>query len=329
MPPPVWSPGLVVKFLAQLLLFTAAFSARGAGLPAADLTPGESEVRKLLPADEFEFTTLRLWPDKAPDEPRPLGPETVVEGKRSPMITSVTQPSITVARPKGPTQPLPAVIVCPGGGYGGLSVAEGGADIIRWLKDRGIAGVYMKYRVPKRHQGYEQHHHATQDIQRAICLLRSRAAEFNIDPQKIGAIGFSAGGHLAAMASANHLPELRLYQPIDDADKLSCRPDFVALIAPAYLTNPIPSADLDPALHPDQIQRNITPPTFIASACTDKFTIGASHWMLLLRDKHVPVECHIYEKGGHAEGIHDGPDNQWPIMFEDWLRRIGIIPKKN
>jgi acetyl esterase/lipase len=129
------------------------------------------------------------------------------------------------------------------------------------------------------------------------------------------------------MLSIYHRPEDRLYQPIDAADDASFRPDFVAMISPAYLTKPIVSNQFVPAVKADKLARNITPPTFIASAITDKFTVGASHYFLLLRENHVPAELHVYERGGHAEGIHEGPDNQWPLMFEDWLRRQGVIAK--
>src|SRR5262249_45998791 len=131
---------------------------------------------------------------------------------------------------------------------------------------------------------------------------------------------------LTAMLATNHTSEHRQYEAVDDADKQSCRPNFVAMVAPAYLTKPILSTDLDAALHLDEVARNVTPPTFIASAINDKFTVGALHFFLVLREKHVPAELHVYEKGGHAESIHDGPDNQWPVMFEDWLKRIDIIP---
>ncbi|MEI9895834.1 MAG: alpha/beta hydrolase [Chthoniobacter sp.] len=253
------------------------------------------------------------------------GGESVVEGRRGSRIESVSQPSIIVARPKNLAAAAPAILVCPGGGYGSVGVSEGGVDILHWLKPLGVAGVFVKYRVPKRNQGYEMYHHALQDMQRATSLLRSRAAELRIDPQRIGAIGFSAGGNLVAMLSTYHQPEDRLYPAVDQADQASCRPNFVAMVAPAYLTSPIVSDKLIPGLNPEKIARNTTPPTFIASAVTDKFTVGACHYLLLLREKHVPAELHIYERGGHAEGIHDGADNQWPRMFEDWLRRRGVI----
>ncbi|HWA98215.1 MAG TPA: alpha/beta hydrolase [Pirellulales bacterium] len=291
----------------------------------SDYSPGEIEVRQHLPIDQFEVTTLRLWPDKAPNEPRPIGDETVNDGRRSRTITNVTQPSITIARPKELADPTPVVIVCPGGGYGSLGVTDGGVDIIHWLRPLGVTGVYMKYRVPKRHQGYAQHHHALQDIQRATSMLRSRASELGIDPKRIGAIGFSAGGNLVAMLSTNHSTERRAYDPIDEVDQVSCRPDFVAMVAPAYLTMPILSAELDPALHLDEISIRATPPTFITSAISDKFTVGSLHYFLALREKHVTAELHIYEKGGHAEGIRTGPDNQWPTMFADWLKREGLL----
>jgi acetyl esterase/lipase len=308
-----------------LAFLSARTIAHGVEPAAMELTPGEREIHKHLPGDDFELTMIRLWPDEAPDELRRWPEEVVAEGKRASQIRFVTQPSITVARPKDADEPTPVLIVCPGGGYGGLGVTLGGVDVIRWLKPRGVTGVYMKYRVPKRHGGFAQHHHALQDMQRAMCLLRSRADELRIDPKRIGVIGFSAGGHLTAMISTNHQPEHRLYPKVDDADDLSCRPDFAAMVAPAYLTMPILSDQLDPALHADAIARHVTPPTFIASAITDKFTVGSLHYFLLLREKHIEAESHIYERGGHAEGIHDGPDNQWPAMFEDWLRRRGMI----
>ena len=314
------------RVIASLVLSSIASGLLADGVSQADQTPGEKAIHERLSADSFDITTLRLWPGKAPDEPRPIGDEAVGTTPRgNQQIRNVSQPSITVARPKGPRDPMPAILVCPGGGYGVLGVDQGGVDVIEWLRPLGVAGVYMKYRVPKRHRGFEMHHHATQDIQRAIRLLRSRAGELGIDPRRIGVIGFSAGGHLTAMASTNHRPEHRLYEAIDAIDKESGRPDFVAMVAPAYLTMPIPSSDLDPNLRLDSISIRETPPTFITSAVTDKFTIGSLHYALHLRERRVPVELHIYEKGGHAEGIHEGTDNQWPRMFRDWLERRGII----
>lgn len=292
---------------------------------AVDLTPGEVEVRKHLSIDQYDVTTIRLWPGTAPDEPRPIPAESVKDGKRSRIIKNVTQPSITVARLKQTANPTPAILICPGGGYGSLGITVGGVDMIDWLRSRGVTGVYVKYRVPKRHRGFAKHHHAVQDLQRAVSLLRSRAIELNIDPNRIGVLGFSAGGHVAAMLATNHQQQHRLYEATDEIDQISCRPDFVAMVAPAYLTKPMHSDKIDPALKPDAIARNVTPPTFIASAINDKFTVGSLHFLLTLRKKRVPAEVHIYEKGGHAEGIHDGPDNQWADMFEDWLRRRSLI----
>jgi len=318
-----------MKIIHLAAVFSLALSSLCGAEPGAQeasaFTPGEIEVRKHLPAEEYDLTTLSLWLGQPPDETHAMKDEDVAQGRRGMSIQNVSRPSLTLARPKGLSEPAPAIIVCPGGGYGSLGVDEGGVDIVNWLKPLGIAGVYLKYRVPKRNQGYEMYHHALQDIQRAVSLLRSRATELRIDPNRIGVIGFSAGGNLAAMLSTYHKREDKLYLPIDDADKASCRPDFVALVAPAYLTLPILSDDLVPALKPDHIARNTTPPIFITSAITDKFTVGATRYFLLLREKHVPAELHVYERGGHAEGIHGGTDNQWPHMFEDWLRRQHVI----
>lgn len=316
----------VPRFVLLTALLLGGWAA-AADLPEAEWTPGEREVRRHFPAEAASATTIRLWPGTVPDEPRPIGAESVGQGARSSHIQNVTQPSITVVRSKKANGATPAVLVCPGGGYGSLGVDLGGVDVIRWLHELGITGVYMKYRVPKRHQGFPMHHQPLQDIQRAVSLIRSQAAELQIDPKRIGVIGFSAGGNLAAMLATHHAEGDRIYPAGDDVDKVSCRPDFVMLVAPAYLTEPIVSPTLDPALKLDAVARNMTPPVFITSATTDKFSVGASHFALALREKHVSVEVHLYEKGGHAEGVSDRPDNQWPLMAADWMQRKGIIPR--
>jgi acetyl esterase/lipase len=323
--------------LAALLIAWPAPAAEPAVEPAdVDFTPGELEVRKHFSADAVRLTTIRLWPGKAPDEPRPIPAESLGDGKQQGRIHAVTEPSITVVQAKNGDAPPnsvaatnPAVLVCPGGGYGSLGIESGGVDVIRWLNEIGISGVYLKYRVPKRHADFPMHHQPLQDIQRAMSLVRSRAADLHIDPKRIGVIGFSAGGNLAAMLATHHRKEDRLYPPVDEADSTSCRPDFVLMVAPAYLTVPILSAALDPQLQLDKVARNLTPSMFITSATTDKFSVGACHFALALREQHVPVELHLYEKGGHAEGIHAGPDNQWPSMAADWMRRSGILRPAN
>lgn len=273
-----------MKHIVLTALLLAPLAALRAADPAvAELTPGELEVRQQFPKDTVRFTTIRLWPGEVPDEPRPIPTESVGKSQRSSIIQSVIQPSITVVQPKNATAATPAVLVCPGGGYGSLGIQVGGADVIPWLNQLGIAGVYMKSRVPKRGRDFPMHHQPLQDIQRALSLLRSRAAELQIDPKRIGVIGFSAGGNLAAMLATHHAEEDRLYRPADEADQVSCRPDFVLLVAPAYLTNPILSSTLDPALQLDKVQRNVTPPVFITSTITDKFAVGASHFARIAR----------------------------------------------
>ena len=292
-------------------------------------TVGEAAVGQRFPEATHRVITLRLWPDQAPDEPRPFGEENVTLGPRhgGDRIGVVTRPSAIVVQPKHFSGDTAAVFVCPGGGYGSLGVDSGGTDVIRWLNGLGITGIYLKYRVPKRHQGFPMHHHALQDIQRAVSLVRFRAEELRIDANRVGVIGFSAGGNLAAMLGTHHRPEDRMYTPINDLDRLSCRPDFVMLVAAAYLTMPILSHDLDPQLHVDRTARNLTPPFFITSASTDKFTVGSSLFALALRERRVSVEVHFYEYGGHAEGVTERENNRWFDQATDWLRRRGILDK--
>jgi len=281
-------------------------------------TIGDATIQKLLGP---RAVTVSLWPGEAPDEPRPIDAETVIESPRKPgvhLVTNVTQPTLTMRAPENATGPTPAVVICPGGGYGALGIEAEGNGIVAWLNTLGVTGVVLKYRVPKRHEGYAMHHHALADAQRAVGLLRQNATEWNIDPNQLGIIGFSAGGHLAAALSNNYRE--RIYKPVDEADRQSCKPDFAMLIYPAYLTMPIDSDERDPVLHTNKMTRGTTPPTFIAVAQADKFSRGAICYFRDLSTARVPGELHIYDGGGHGNGLNVEPLSEFAVPAARWLK---------
>src|SRR5688500_15492175 len=177
---------------------------------------------------------IALWPNGAPGEKGDVGEE--VDAEPAPdkvRLTNVTRPTITVYRPAADKATGAAVLVCPGGGYNRLAMDIEGTEICDWLNAQGVTAVLLKYRVPRR-TGIEKHAAPLQDAQRAMGLVRQRAKEWDIDPQRVGVIGFSAGGHLAAVLSTRF--EQRTYPTVDEADAQSCRPDFAMLIYPFYLT---------------------------------------------------------------------------------------------
>ena len=224
-------------------------------------------------------------------------------------ITNVVRPTLAVMRPKNPDGR--AVIVSPGGGYKHLAAQHEGVEVGRWLNDQGITAFLLKYRVPKR-DGVPV---ALQDAQRALSLVRSRAGEFGVDPNWIGILGFSAGGHLAAACC--HSYQDRSYEPVDAHDKASCRPNFALLIYPAYLAGQEGKL-AETFAHP---QRNLTPPLFVAFAVNDRWIEGAFPYVLALREARVPVAFHVYEAGGHGKGLrHEGyPFSRWTFSAERWL----------
>ena len=290
------------------------------------LTIGEREFIKAVGRD---CPVVRLWPQgKAPDEPKQIGLEqfTTVDEKRDRTgllrISSVTKPSIVIMTPPADKNTGAALVLCPGGGYGSLG-AQTVKETAEWLNERGIAVVLLKYRVPKRHNGYAMNHQPLQDAQRALGILRARAAEWKIDPSKIGIGGFSAGGHAAASLAINH--QQRTYEPVDEFDKVSCRPDFAVLLYPAYLTDPILSRDRDAKLHYDRIAKGVTPPTLIAITRPDKFTIGSIEYYLALMEGNVPAELHVYPEGGHGGAIEKYPFGQWAQECYRFLGDQGII----
>ena len=269
---------------------------------------------------------IQLWPHGAPGERGDIGPEkdltTAKDGLTSgrPVIRlgNVTSPEITLYRPPKEKDTGAAVIVFPGGGYNILAMDLEGTEICEWFQSIGVTGVLLKYRVPGR-AGQSKWAAPLQDAQRAIGIVRHNAKEWGIDPKKIGVLGFSAGGHLAAAASTNY--ETRTYPPIDEADKVSSRPDFALLIYPAYLVRGEKvSAEL-------KITSD-TPPTFLVQTEDDDVHVENSlGYYAALKQAKVPAEMHLYAAGGHGYGMRPNskPVTTWPKRAEEWLRSIGVI----
>ncbi len=274
---------------------------------------------------------ISLWPGVAPGEKGDIGPEKD-QGKPNPnepperyviQLGNITQPTITVFRPKKNKDSGAAVIVCPGGGYYILAMNLEGTEVCKWLNSIGVTAILLKYRVPGR-QGLERYTAALQDAQRAVGMVRHRATEWGIDPKRIGILGFSAGGHLSAAASTNF--EARTYPEVDEADKESCRPDFTVLIYPAYLVQEKEMAHLAPEI---KVTAN-TPPTFIAMTEDDPVHVeNAFTYGLALKNAGVPVELHVYPKGGHGYGLRPSENevSHWPQRVAEWLTAQGWLKK--
>jgi len=271
-----------------------------------------------------------LWPGTVPGEKAPLTEERdmtkptdrTVAGKPVLRLGNVSEPTITVFRPTGAKNAGTAVLVCPGGGYNIVAMDLEGTEICDWLNSLGITGVLLKYRVPKR-EGLEKHAAPLQDAQRAFGLVRQRASELGIATNRIGVIGFSAGGHLAAMLSTS---ERRTYPRVDSADDVSCRPDFALLIYPAYLTEKEHLERISPEL---KVTAN-HPPTFLAMAQDDPVHVeSAVYYYLALHQAKVPSELHVYPAGGHGYGLRrtDQIVTTWPARAADWLRSQGLVAR--
>jgi len=280
-----------------------------------------------------EPRVLPLWPGAAPGETKTLPPEAdttepgqqLIAGRRLVRLGNVSRPTITVYRPEPVKNTGAAMLVCPGGGYTILAMDLEGTEVCEWLNSIGVTGILLKYRVPKR-EGANVYAAPLQDAQRAMGLVRSHADEWGVDPNRIGALGFSAGGHLAAALSNNH--GARTYPLLDDADKASCRPDFAVLIYPAYLTR----KDKGNAISPEmRIGRENTPPTFLAMAEDDPVRVeNAVYYYLALKNAGVPAEMHLYPKGGHGYGLRrtEVTVTSWPDRVTDWMRASGWLKGK-
>jgi len=272
---------------------------------------------------------LNLWPKGLPKGARPLETARVKSLKAkqtSERITYVEQPSLTLYRAPDKKANGCAVVICPGGGYNILAWEKEGTEIAQWFNSIGVTAVVLKYRVPRRDPD-RPHREPLQDVQRAIRLVRKHAAEWNIDPQRIGILGFSAGGHLTIMAGTYW--DKQTYDRVDDADSLSCRPDFMCPIYAAYLGEGYKDdvAELGPLV---RITAK-TPPTFLAVTQDDKMR-GAQSALLFveLKKAGVPAELHVYTKGGHGYGIRPSknPASTWHHRLAEWMRASGLFVDK-
>ncbi|KAA0071097.1 alpha/beta hydrolase [Rhodanobacter sp. T12-5] len=279
---------------------------------------------------------IPLWPGAVPDAQPVPGPETealrtehLIAGRPWMAVTNVSRPTMTVYAPKGRNTGA-AVVVFPGGGFQVLAIDLEGTEVCDWLTSRGITCVLLKYRVPGvpyewqcdcRPHDFALSVPALQDAQRTVRLVRFHAAQWHVDPHKVGVIGFSAGGYLVAEASTNF--ERRLYTPVDAVDQESSRPDFAMAIYPGHL------ATDDDKLNPNVPVSRDMPPTFLVQA-EDDYEDGVNQSLVYyaaLAKAHVPAEMHLYAHGGHAFGLRrtKSPITAWPKLAEAWLRTIGIV----
>jgi acetyl esterase/lipase len=282
-------------------------------------------------------TQISLWPKGPPETHAVLGAEAVfyavdmqtkkkklAGGEPYQYIENVMQPTITVYSPTQNNSGA-AVIVYPGGGFNVLAIDIEGTEACDWLNLNGITCVLLKYRVPCKHIGaYRECPQAHQDAQRAMRIVRSHANKWRINPNKIGVLGFSAGAHMAIVSSTRFD---RMYVAVDDADKLSSRPDFALVFYPGRMAR----RELKFVPNPDIKVSDKTSPTFLVHAYDDEMNPVENSlvYAAALRNAKVPAEIHIYAKGGHAFGLRRTglPSAQWPELALAWMKGIGVINK--
>ena len=273
--------------------------------------------------------TIAVWPGAAPgavanppaEADTTTAKDNLIAGRPVVRLGNVSTPTLTLYQPKGQNTGA-AVVVFPGGGYKILAIDLEGAEVCDWLNSAGITCLVLKYRVPASGP-YPKSAAALEDAQRALGLVRLHAADWGVDPNRIGVLGFSAGAHLAAALSTHF--DQRLYEPLAAADKTSCRPDFAVIVYPGYLA----LADKDFAPNPDIVPSEKTPPQFIVQAEDDPVHVeNAMVYFMALKNAKVAAELHIYAEGGHGYGLRRTalPVTTWPQAVETWLRTIKILP---
>ena len=275
---------------------------------------------------------MNLWPGAAPGE-KPGAPKNDEKGKLSDynvagrpilILSHISDPTLAVYRPAPDKDTGAAVVVFPGGGYYILAIDHEGTEACSWLNSIGVTAVLVKYRVPRR-EGRPPYAAPLEDAQRAVGIVRLHAAEWGIDPKRVGVMGFSAGGNLCAVLSAKS--GARTYPRVDAADDQPCRPDFQILVYPAYL---VPDNDLY-TLAPEVAVTPSTPPAFMVMAEDDGIHVeNILAYGSALKKAGVPFELHAYPTGGHGFGLRPtgNPATAWPQRAEEWMRYAGLLGGK-
>jgi acetyl esterase/lipase len=287
--------------------------------------------------------TVTLWPNGAPAPSTPAAPgpnvtpapptgperdttkptDKPISGRPIIRLGDVTVPTLTLYLARQGANTGAAVVVFPGGGYSILAIDLEGTEVCDWLNSIGVNCVLLKYRVPGSGP-YPKSSAALQDAQRAMGMVRQHAGEWGIDPKRVGVLGFSAGGHLAAALSTHY--DQRLYPRVDAADEQSCKPDFAIVIYPGYLA----IADKNFEFNPDIPVTGNTPPTFLVQAEDDPVHVeNVLQYFEQLKKAGVAAELHVYAKGGHGYGLRptELPVTHWPELAATWLKTIGMVGK--
>ncbi len=282
-------------------------------------------------------TIMPLWPGNR--IPNQIATNETEIHKRNGIlrISKVQEPTIEVYLPTKQNATGEAMLIFPGGGYGILAYDWEGTDIAKFLNGKGIAGIVVKYRLPSEVSQKNKENVPLIDAQRALRMVRYNAEEFTIEPNKIGIIGFSAGGHLASTLGT-HFDEI-IYEPVDAIDKLSARPDFMALGYPVISMGPMthggsksnllgenpPQKTVDHFSNEKQVTEN-TPPTFLFHA-TDDTGVSVENSVLFyqaLKDNGVSATMHLYPKGGHgfSLALNDPHLSGWTDLMYVWIQSL-------
>ena len=320
--------------LALVLILAFAVLVPHSGAPAAEV--GAKSIGQWSPP--HGLAQQPLWPGTPPDQPAGRGPPEHAETATNPKrfaglpvtgIYDVSTPTLTVFPAQGKPNNA-AVVVFPGGGFQELAIDLEGTEACDWLKARGFVCVLVKYRVPNSDHHYDagchcgvtpEHLTALEDAQRAIRLVRARAASLHVDPRRIGVMGFSAGGYLVAQTS-NMAPA---YRPVDAIDGVSSRPDFAIALYPGHLCRD--GHSLEPRM---KVTKN-TPPTFIVQAWDDPTDpiCNSTEYARALSETGVPAEVHLFASGGHAFGLRPTgtPVDRWTGLLAAWLERLPVLSR--
>ncbi len=289
------------------------------------ILPAIAAAEKPASSPEVEL----LWPDGAP----------AAKGN-----TEADQPTITIYLPTKEKNTGTAVVICPSGGYEHLAMDHEGHQIAKWLNSLGVAGFILKYRHRHSSSGYS-HPVPLQDAQRAVRMVRCHAQKWNVNPSRIGIIGFSAGGHLASTVGTHF--DKGQKNAKDPIDRFSCRPDFMILLYPVIsltewyvhrgsrdnLLGENPDKNLLVNLSNEKQVSPETPPAFLVHANDDKSVPSENsiYFYLALRKAKVTTEMHIYQKGGHGFGLgrKHCAVSSWPVRCADWMQGLGLLNNKN